>query len=1092
MPRTSSSNIYKIASIINKSVGFVLITLVFAAMFSVTTFGQETTGVIEITTKDSNEVIVPGVTLTIASSGATTGFKKTVTTDQTGFVRVIVPPGIYSVHSEAVKPYIGWTLTNNSVTAGETKVLVFPMNTSSAVTRSRSTIAIGVRTTGKATTIDDEAAELIQKGLNFSSVLKYSPATRSEPRSGQFQIDGASGSENRFHIDGLEVTDVLTGRLNANNDLPFSQIQEVRVKFSGLEAEWAGATGGVVLVATKGGFNDFHGEFGTGFRTSKLEPIAGPTLRSSSFGQPLYYPSRRDQYNETNPTANVGGPIIKDHLWFFAKYAPQLFKQSRTLVFRDSFKQVPTGRVETYDFEQRKDSTFGRLDAQLFNKLSLMGTVNWNPITQQGFIPSFGSEINTNPTANPPNNERGGRQNSLSFTGSGTYTVTNDLIVTARAGHYFLNQKLGTYGIGGIDTPRVICVGGALSPREYPAGFGCVRSIFPQDNGVLAISNTEYDATTRDQFDGDATYSFHRGGRHELKGGYQYNQIGNKVNAGATDIITLRSGVTPPATVGAYSGRSDIPSTPTAIGSGRFSTFRTRGDVSSANHSVYIQDGWQVTSRLRLNLGVRFESEDVPSYAPGLSGIRFDWGSKIAPRLGAVYDITGDGKTKVGAFYGEYYDRFKLTLPRGSFGADEFHDIYFEWFPGDTINDMNRATIFGDGDPIPGGSCPGNTLTPVYGRVRCDIDFRVSANSGGPVDEVGAVDPNIKPFQQRELTFTFQRELFRDYVASARYTRKQVIHAVEDAGFPTPQGSEYYIIGNPGEGLYKQQADAFGLIALKPKRQYDALELRLDRRFADDYFFGANYTYSRLYGNYSGLTSSDEEGNVVPNITRYFDQPHAGFTVAGGPNNGRLPTDRPHVFKAFAAYQLGWDKFGLWKSNRTDFSVFTTAQSGTVVTSFVNLNNIAQIVMTRRGDQGRTPTFYQTDFAVHHNIEFGREGRFTLKLDADIINAFNQNIVTNLGLNPSGQGGNVISNFNFNPLDVRFNLVSPAQQAACAANPGTEFQCLLVTAYQTFQQNGSPELLAAAQDPAARNPFYNLPTAYQPKRTVRYGVRFVF
>src|SRR5204863_8422173 len=98
-------------------------------------------------------------------------------------------------------------------------------------------------------------------------------------------------------------------------------------------------------------------------------------------------------------------------------------------------------------------------------------------------------------------------------------------------------------------------------------------------------------------------YVFSLGGRHEVKGGYQYNQVGNKVDEGTTDAITLRSGTGVLAQVGTYAGR-DIPSTPGAIGSGKLSTFRTVGDVSGTNHALYIQDGWSVTRRLRLNLGV--------------------------------------------------------------------------------------------------------------------------------------------------------------------------------------------------------------------------------------------------------------------------------------------------------------------------------------------------------------------------------------------------------------------------------------------------------------------------------------------------------
>ncbi len=1074
---------------------FVLISLLFVALFAIVSFGQETTGVIEITAQDPNGAPVVGVAMTVASTGGSTGYRRTVTTNDDGVAKLIqVPPGTYEVTAAAIMGFAEKKLTGIEVGLGRTTSVKFPMTigtTAVVIVTTDEVPLIDVGSSRGETTISAQTAELLPKGLNFSSILKISPSTRPEPRSGQFQIDGASGSENTFIVDGQEVTNVLSGNLDAGSNIPFSQIQEVQIKSSGFEAEYGGATGGVINVVTKGGGNQFRGEFGVGFRSSKLEPIAGPSLRSNN-NQPEYYQNRWNQLNETNPTGNLGGPILKDRLWFFATYAPQIHNQSRTLHFLDS-QRVPTGRVETYHFKQRKEAAFARLDGQPFSKLRVTGTINWNPITQTGLIPGYSNELNPQFLGASYYDQTGGRQNSMNYTVSGAYSITSNLLTTARFGHYFLNAKLGSYGIGSIGPPRVTCTSTPFSPAQYPAGFGCVRASPNQTNGVTAIANTEYDATKRDQFDADATYNFGWGGRHEIKGGYLHSKIGNEVIFGQTDLITLRSGSTGLATVGAYAGRV-IPTTPGAIGSGRMATFKTRGDVSSTNQGIYIQDKWQPIRRLTLNLGLRTESEDVPSYAPGLPGMSFSWGSKLAPRIGGAYDLTGDGKTKVSGFFGLFYDRFKLTLPRGSFGGDEFHDIFFEWFPGDTINTLNRDTILGPGvAPQPGGACPLNQLAPVYGRVRCDVDFRISSNSGGSLTEVGGIDPNIKPFTQREITFTFQRLLSRNYVVSARYTRKEVLHAIEDAGFPNSQGSEYYIIGNPGEGLYKEQADMFGTLAPKPQRDYDALELRLDRNFADHFFFNANYTFSRLYGNYGGLASSDEEGRSDPNVNRYFDQPHAGYTVAGGPDNGRLATDRPHVFKFYGAYSLGWDQFGLWKNNTTDFEVFTTAASGTVITSFVNINNISQIILTKRGDQGRTPTFTQTDFAMHHTIKFGRDGRFSLKLDADVINVFNQFIVVNKGINPSGQGGNIINTQNFNPLNPTYNLVSAAQTTACNANPSTSQQCLLVAAYQTFQLQGSPELLAAASAPGGtHNPFYNLPSSYQAKRTVRYGIRFLF
>jgi hypothetical protein len=1057
--------------------------------FSVSAFAQETTGSIEVTVKDAQGAVVPNVAITIenaASTGGatTTGFKRTLTTDDNGFSRVIqVPPGSYMVTAAATAGFKERSLSNIQVSLGKATPVLVEMSTTVDATVNVSgddVSPIDTTDTKIQTNISAQLVELLPKGPNFASVLKVSPATRPEPRSGQFQIDGASGSENTFIIDGQEVTNVRTGVLNSNSNLPLQVVQEVQIKSSGFEAEYGGATGGVINVVTKGGSNQWHGEVGSQFRPSSLNGLGRPALRLSPAHTAEYIHAKRDHYLEFNPSLNLNGPIIKDRLWFSTSYTPQIFTRRRTINYLDDASRVPTGRVETYNYRSVSEYARARLDAQPFSKLRLTGTYIWNPIHEKGAIPTFASALGTPPVLPGSTidgaaylNNTGGRQNSQSVTGQGVWTITNNFFVSGRVGHYFLNEKLNTYGQGNPDVARLTCSGS--SPLPFPPGFGCTA---PFNNGINLVSNTKYDATERNTFDLDATFLASFGGRHEFKGGYQYNGISNTVDSKTTDQIVLRYG----QTVGSYS-QTTIPSSPNAVGAGLLRIFGTQGDVSSKNEGIYIQDKWQPIRRLTFNLGIRTEREDVPSFAPGLDGIKFDFQDKLAPRLGVAYDLTGDGKTKISAFYGLFYDRFKYELPRGSFGGDIFHDFFYEIFPGDTLATFTRDSILGGGlNFIPGGACPAST-TPVFGRVRCDQDLRIPSNAGLPLTEAGGIDPDIKAFQQREITFTFERDLGRNMVFSGRFTRKQVLHTVEDAGFPNDQGSEYYIIGNPGEGLYAQQAAAFGLQALKPERKYDALEFRLDRRFANSYYFNLNYTWSRLTGNYSGLASSDEDGRLSPNVNRYFDQPQAGWTVAGGPDNGVLSTDRTHVVKFNGAYSLDWTKFfdGA-KNNSTDFQVFTTVASGTPLTTVIDLNSIDTVVLTRRGDMGRTELFTETDFAVRHRFRFGNDNRFTLVGEVDILNVFNEANETNRF--------NLIEEFGFIVDDPANGLITQAQRNACDLS-GNNQPCL-IAGYRAFQNSGSSTILTNATAPANRYPLYNMPSAYQGPRSVRLGVRFIF
>ena len=127
----------------------------------------------------------------------------------------------------------------------------------------------------------------------------------------------------------------------------------------------------------------------------------------------------------------------------------------------------------------------------------------------------------------------------------------------------------------------------------------------------------------------------------------------------------------------------------------------TVGDVKSNNLSFWAQDSWTMKRNFTINAGVRVENETVPSYQAEYPGIEFSFADKIAPRLGFAYDIKGDSKWKAYGSYGKYFDITKLEMPRGSFGAD--HWIQYCW----TLDTFDWPSINCQEGPT---GCPGTFI----------------------------------------------------------------------------------------------------------------------------------------------------------------------------------------------------------------------------------------------------------------------------------------------------------------------------------------------------------------------------------------------
>ncbi len=258
----------------------------------------------------------------------------------------------------------------------------------------------------------------------------------------------------------------------------------------------------------------------------------------------------------------------------------------------------------------------------------------------------------------------------------------------------------------------------------------------------------------------------------------------------------------------------------------------------------------------------------------------------------------------------------------------------------------------------------------------------------------------------------------------------------------------------------------------------------LNKRFSSSYFFNLNYTYGRLYGNYSGLASSDESGRTSPSVNRFFDYAVNGFIASTGePDNGLLATDRRHAFKAYGGYSFhNW----MSKAHATDLSFFYTALQGTPMTTFVNVA-ASSIVLTNRGDLGRTPIFTQTDLSLTHRYKI--KERYSIAFDFNVLNAFNQNTVTSL-TTAKYRVTNTIAAIDIDPTyNANTQTLTNVFNKILNGQIGAQIAGLASGANRSIQ--GAP----GTDTNGRTNPLsslYGQPSAYQGIRNVRFGVRFTF
>jgi len=310
---------------------------------------------------------------------------------------------------------------------------------------------------------------------------------------------------------------------------------------------------------------------------------------------------------------------------------------------------------------------FGKM-SYAANKVHANASLLMTPTRSTGRLPAYDAKgtnwLTTSLAANQAETTRGFESDQTNVSSNVDIWLRNNSYLSARGG-YFSDSYTDT-GVPNItsytyQTPN-FTVPGVPPSLQGPSGtFNTPR---------IQISN--FDTTKQGFVQLDYNHSFNAGGSHLLKGGWGLRHSSNDVDVSY-----------PGGYVYLYWGQAFRSTATGQTGTGTYGYYAvhdlaTRGDVNANIQNLFIQDSWTIGSRLTLNLGVRTENEKIPTFAPEIRpyGIEFGFGDKIAPRLGASFDVKGDGRVKAFASWGRYYDWTRYEIARGSYGGDLWHIFY--------------------------------------------------------------------------------------------------------------------------------------------------------------------------------------------------------------------------------------------------------------------------------------------------------------------------------------------------------------------------------------------------------------------------------
>jgi len=931
---------------------------------------QETTsGSLSGVAVDTTGAVLPGATVSLTSAQ---GVKSFVTDTEGRFFAPYLTPGRYTVRVD-LSGFSPVERKDVDVRLGQRIELSFTLRVGGVeevVTVVGASPVVDVSSTTVGAVLDSDALKRLPVGRNFTDTLYLVPGVSSSGSLGAANpsVSGASGLENSYTVDGVNITNAGFGAIGSysiafgslGTGVTTDFIKETQVKTAGFEAEYGQSTGGVVNVVTQSGTNAFHGSVFGYLRPPELE---------SEFEQ---LETERGTVNTTGTRnidfgVSVGGPVVKDKVFFFGAFNPQY--QRRTFIApqnreTDGGFGFPLAALGEVNRDRKISSYAGKLTWQVSPSHRIDASVFGDPSKgdmgpqRAGNLASFDDP--GNPAGFSELSSYGGHNQVVRYDG----IMSRNWLVEASVARAYNTLE---------EVPKV---------DEWRFTDNTVP--VPVTRGGLGYYDQGNEGTNL-QLQLKSTNIFDLAGNHQVRYGVAFEDIAFDSTIDRTGpTFTLPNGV--PTTTGASVTILEDLTYGRIYRVTRANYVSTR-DTTQKYLSFFLQDTWQVSDKLTLRPGVRYEqqrlqgSEELPlchadDSLPGagdgtgaLIPCSFKWDNNWAPRLGATYDIRGDGKSKLFASWGRFYAKVPNDLAARAMAADA---------------GVSRADYFDAQltEPVPEG-------TTAAGVTRHFIPAGVYAS---------IIDPDSKSTYQDEMAGGVEFEVARNFSVGVRYIRRTMPRILEDIG--TAQVA-LYDLGVPGLDSVEyfltnisRDTPAFaapsGIAQARfedPEHTYQSVEVTANKHFADNWSVIASYRWSRLEGNFEGFYRNDN-GQSDPGITSLFDFPtnDPSYTQVGVPQFGYrgdirylgctlgcgiLPNDRTHQLKVYGNRTFGDLNVGVGYNGGS-------GQPLTPLAALAPYDNPGEIPEAQRGSGIQTMDGFKERTPFEHIFDFHADWTFKL------------------------------------------------------------------------------------------------------------------